>query len=107
MDLVNETRGYDDLATLITPLNAIMETMYKMEQAIKEATYDSTPIFTFSKAVADIKQLKVYTNEKKSGGLLGTRVSEEANTRPVKKSRIEQLKPRTRCLTCRIMGHWS
>lgn len=88
VDTVNATIGSDDLTTLIAPLNEMIETMYKMEQEIKETTPDCNPIITFSEALADMTQLKVDINKKTTGRILGARVAEEENTRPVKKSSI-------------------
>lgn len=81
--------------------------MEHIQKQLAHAENDQTPQITFSEAVAAVKEIKeAIIQEPLTATMTAKRISTEDGQRTVKRSRIEELKGRTRCRVCSKVGNW-
>lgn len=82
-----------------------IEHLATLRKRTNEAEEAESPTIQFSDAVAALRQAHVDTSSPVST-MLATQSTQPQAQRPAKRSRIDELKERTKCLACGNKGHW-
>lgn len=76
-----------------------------LKKRAEETTKTETPTISFSEAVCALKQ--VHITPKNKGSMIATNLAEPGITKTIRKrSRIDEIKARTKCMACGRQGHW-
>lgn len=95
----------DDVNTYRETLIGIEARMSEVSSRADIVCKDAAPSITFPEAVVALKQIKVSDEGKRNIGGMFARWEVDVR-RPRKRSKLDEIKKRTKCLGCGKVGHW-